>query len=100
MKPTITVIGEAWFWQIFKIVDALEKGKGFLGKYRYSFSGDKQVSAEICIFKIKPFFWRRLLKHEMEHHRITQSSSSFDEAVRRNKEFDEKTNHGICAFCY
>lgn len=97
MKPLVIITGEAWFWQIGKIRKALSEGLGHLGRYDYSFGNNGLVKAEIKIFKIKPFIWRKLMAHEMEHHRITESSATFEEAVKNNRKFDEDTKHGLCS---
>ena len=96
MKPEIKIIGEAWFWQIGKILKGRKQLGGFLGRYNYSFKRNTLIKAEIELFKVKPLFWKKLLNHEMGHHEITLKANSFEEAVRLNEEYDKKTCHGIC----
>ena len=95
MEPKLECIGECWFFNVRKILELRKELGGFFGYYDFYFEDDKLTEAKIRYIKIKPFLWKKVLKHEMGHHQITQNSKSLDEAVERNIEYDEVTKHGI-----
>jgi hypothetical protein len=94
IEPKIIIEEELWFWQIFKILKIWKERNGKFGKYTYEFVGSTQTLAEISIIKVKPFFWKSLIEHEMGHHNITIKAKSFKEAVELNEEYDNDTHHG------
>jgi hypothetical protein len=94
MEPKIVVIGEFWFWQIFAIRKAIKDFGGRMGKYTYEIVDGKLTFAEIRYIKVKPFFWRRIYKHELKHHEISSNAATMEEAIKLNDEYDKKTCHG------
>ena len=45
--------------------------------------------------KIKPWFHKKLLKHELTHWKINETSLNRAEASERNKAYDKRTKHNL-----
>ena len=95
MNPTLKIEDEYWIWQLSKILKRRKENGGRLGWYDYEFQGDKLVSAHIRMIKVKPYFWKKLYKHELGHHAITEKCKGINEARAKNAAYDADNWHGM-----
>lgn len=90
---------QVFLFNPFKMIPILYKvlAKAYkLGRYHYTFKADKWHGGRIEIHDyIYPVFGKRLIKHELEHHRIAVNAKSFVAAIAQNEEYDDRTIHGL-----
>ena len=85
-----------WFWQIPKILRLRRELRlDYLAEYSYSFKRERQTKAVITMIAIRPFYWKRTLRHELGHHDITTKCHGVSEALAKNDKYDFETGHGM-----